>query len=232
MIEIRKGNERGHARHGWLESFHTFSFADYHDPVHRGFRKLRVINEDILEPGQGFAPHSHQDMEIVTYLLEGALEHKDSMGNTSVIHAGEVQRMSAGSGVTHSEYNASPTEKTHLLQIWIFTAQKGIEPGYEQKEFGFKGKKNRLRRIISPDGRDGSLTIHQDAEIYDASLAGGKSLGYSFLTGRYGWLQVIKGAIRVLGNQLEAGDGAGISKEETVQIKALTDVDFLLFDLD
>ena len=230
MIKVRKSQERGHFDHGWLKTYHTFSFADYQDPIYMGFKTLRVINEDRVQPGQGFGTHSHRDMEILTYVLEGALEHKDSMGNTSVIKPGEVQRMSAGTGVTHSEYNASKNEPVHFLQIWIFPSRMGLKPGYEQKAFGKEGKKNKLRLIASPDGREGTVTVHQDILMYDATLKTGKTLEHSvdFKTGQ--WVQLMRGKLNVNGQPLSEGDGASLEGEPSISFEADKAAEFILFD--
>ena len=231
MIQIRRSQDRGHFDDGWLKTYHTFSFAEYRDPKHIGFRTLRVINEDWIAAGQGFPPHSHQNMEIITYILEGALAHQDSMGNSSVIVPGEVQRMSAGSGVTHSEFNHSANGTTHLLQIWIRAERKGIDPGYEQKKFSDAGKTNKLRLVVSRDGRDGSVTIHQDVELYDAALDAGKSLVYEMPAARHAWIQVTQGKIEANSKSLNAGDGAAVSEEKTVRINSPGKSSLLLFDL-
>lgn len=232
MIQVRKSEERGHFDHGWLETYHTFSFDQYEDPKHVRFRTLRVINEDRVEPGQGFGMHSHRDMEIVTYLLAGALQHKDSLGNTSVIRQGEVQRMSAGTGVTHSEFNASEKEWVHLLQIWIFPAQKNLPPGYEQKDFGTPAPGNRLRRIASPDGTEGSLRIHQDAVIYDARLGKQGAVRHTLASGRGLWVQVFEGELTVNDTTvLKAGDGAAVEGVAENYFRTGNGAAFLLFDL-
>jgi hypothetical protein len=231
MIELRKGRDRGHANHGWLDSHHSFSFADYYDPQHMGYSSLRVINEDRVAPGAGFPTHPHRDMEIVSYVLAGALEHRDSLGNGSVIRPGDVQRMSAGTGVTHSEFNASRTEPAHFLQIWILPANQGIAPGYEQKHFSVEDKRDRLRLIASPDGRDGSVRLHQDARIYASVLLQGGSLRHGLPAGRRAWLQVVRGDLRLSQLILAAGDGARIQGEDTFDLMAVTDCEFLLFDL-
>jgi redox-sensitive bicupin YhaK (pirin superfamily) len=231
MIRIRPGHERGHASHGWLDSRHTFSFADYFDPAHTGFSVLRVINEDRVQPGAGFPTHGHRDMEIVSYVLDGALEHKDSMGNGSVIRPGDVQRMSAGTGVRHSEFNASPTEGVHFLQIWIVPKDQGIAPGYEQKRFEPAELDGRLRVIASPDGRDGSVTIHQDACVYAAKLADGARVSHDLAPGRRAYVQVTRGALEVNGARLVAGDGARIEAEASVTLGDAQDAEVLVFDL-
>ena len=218
MIRLRPADQRGHADHGWLNTYHTFSFADYYDPEHMGFRSLRVINEDWVHPGNGFGTHPHRDMEIVTYVLEGGLSHKDSMGNGSTILPGDVQRMSAGTGVLHSEFNHSKDESVHLLQIWLLPEKRGITPSYEQKNFSRDEKLNRLRLLASPDGRDGSVAIHQDAELLTSVLESGKSVNYELRPGRHAWLQVARGSVEVNGKQLQQGDGAAISEESKLTI--------------
>jgi redox-sensitive bicupin YhaK (pirin superfamily) len=227
MIRVRRAEERGHFDHGWLDTYHTFSFADYHDPDFMGFRSLRVINEDRVEAGRGFGTHGHRDMEIISYVLEGELGHGDSMGTGSVIRPGEVQRMSAGTGVMHSEKNASAMP-VHFLQIWILPERKGIAPSYEQKAFPASERENRLRLVASHDGRDGSLTIHQDVDLYTTNLRDG-SITFDFRPNRYGWLQVARGFITLNDQELRAGDGAAIEKESQVTIAG--DGEVLLFDL-
>lgn len=231
MIQIRKSGERGHFDHGWLKTYHTFSFSDYHDPKWMGFRTLRVINEDYVQPGQGFPTHSHRDMEIVTYVLEGALQHKDSMGNTSVIRPGEVQRMSAGTGVTHSEFNASDKEKVHLLQIWILPEKKGFAPSYEQRFFDSKGKENLLQLVASQKGEQGSVKIQQDVRIYDCSLEKGKSFSHALQSERAAWIQVIQGKVEMNQKTLMEGDGASIVKTPELHFSTHNEAKFLLFDL-
>jgi redox-sensitive bicupin YhaK (pirin superfamily) len=231
MITIRKATDRGHARHGWLDSRHTFSFADYHDPDQMGYRTLRVINEDRVEPGQGFGTHPHRDMEIISYVLEGALEHKDSMGTSSVIRPGEVQRMSAGTGVLHSEYNPSNTQPVHFLQIWMIPDKKNLKPGYEQKAFPAEERNNRLRLVASRDGRDGSLTIHQDAELYTTLLSKGGKVRHVLQPGRFGWVQVARGSVSLNGHPLNDGDGASVSGEKALELSATVDAEILIFDL-
>lgn len=231
MLQIRKSDDRGHANHGWLNSYHTFSFGNYYDPAFQGFSDLRVINEDRVQPGQGFGAHSHRDMEIVSYVLEGALEHKDSMGNSSVIRPGDVQRMTAGTGVTHSEFNASSAEVVHFLQIWLLPDRPGYEPGYEQKYFSPEEKRNRLRLIASPDGRDGSVSIHQDAYLYGALLDQGANVDHEFIPGRNGYLQLVRGTVTVNGQHLQTGDGAAIRDETHLTLWADEDAEILLFDL-
>lgn len=230
MIRIRKADERGHFDHGWLDTYHTFSFADYYDPEFMGFRALRVINEDRVEPGRGFGTHSHRDMEIVTYVLEGALEHRDSLGTGSVIRPGEVQRMSAGTGVLHSEVNPSPKESVHLLQIWILPERRGIKPEYEQKTFPADERKGKLRLVASHDGAEGSLKIHQDAKLFAATIKDGQTITYDLPSGRYAWLQVARGSIDLNGQTLNAGDGAAIQDERTLTLRG-RDAEVLLFDL-
>ena len=233
MITVRPSAERGHANHGWLDTYHSFSFDTYHDPAHMGFRSLRVINEDWVAGGKGFPPHGHRDMEIVTYVLDGALQHQDSMGNGSVIRPGEVQRMSAGTGVTHSEYNPSPTERLHLLQIWIKPEARGLEPSYEQKKFPAEGRRGRLQLVASRDAREGSVTIHQDAALYAAALAPKQAFTHNLGAGRHAWLQVARGAVTLNGVALKAGDGAAASDETALKIAGAgsSDSEILLFDL-
>ncbi len=231
MIEIRKAGDRGHANHGWLDTWHSFSFADYFDPAHMGFSVLRVINDDRIAPGAGFPSHGHRDMEIITYLLQGSLEHKDSMGNGSVIRAGEIQRMSAGKGVSHSEFNPSNTEEAHLLQIWIEPGQRGIVPGYEQKTFLPAEKRHRLRLLASPDGQDGSITINQDARLYATILEGDEELAYSITAGRRAYLHLARGRLEVNGIKLETGDAAKIWDENIRLISTTAGTEALLFDL-
>jgi hypothetical protein len=231
MIELRKSQDRGHFNHGWLDTWHTFSFADYHDPDHMEFRSLRVINEDRVEPGAGFPTHGHRDMEILTVVLEGAIEHKDSMGTGSVLRPGEVQRMTAGRGVHHSEYNPSKSDPLHLLQIWIHPDRKGLKPEYEQKAFPEKERAGRLRVVASPDGRDGSLTIHQDASVYTTILEAGQQVAHALAPGRHAWVQVARGDVLVNGRPLGAGDGAAVSDEKEVTLRASKPSEILLFDL-
>jgi hypothetical protein len=231
MIDIRRAEERGHADHGWLDTRHTFSFADYWDPRYPGFRGLRVINEDRVQPGQGFPTHGHRDMEIVSYVLAGALEHKDSMGTGSVIRPGDVQRMSAGSGVQHSEYNHSRDELVHFLQIWLLPAGRGLEPGYEQKHFPDAEKRGRLRLIASRDGAESSVTIHTDARIYASVLEPGQEVGHRLGAGRHAWIQVTRGAVTLDGHLLRQGDGAAVSGEPALAITGKEPAEILLFDL-
>ena len=232
MIYVRKASERGHINHGWLDTHHTFSFGDYHDPNHMGFRSLRVINEDWVQAGHGFPAHPHRDMEIITYVLEGSLEHKDSMGTGSVIRPGEVQKMSAGTGIRHSEFNHSKSEPVHLLQIWIVPEKSGIQPNYEQKVIPAEEKKGKLRLVASRDGRDNSVTIYQDAELYTTELAASQTVDYHPSEGRHSWIQVARGKVAVNGKILEAGDGAAIAQEAQVQIVGdAGQSELLLFDL-
>jgi redox-sensitive bicupin YhaK (pirin superfamily) len=231
MIAVRKAQDRGHAQHGWLESFHTFSFANYHDPKHMGFRDLRVINEDRVQPGRGFATHSHRDMEIVSVVLDGALEHADSMGNGSVIRPGEVQLMRAGTGVTHSEYNPSDRELVHFLQIWILPRQEGLAPAYAQREFPESERLGRLRVVVSPDGRDGSLHVAQDASLYAGLLREGERVEHALRPGRHAWVQVARGSLRLNGQSLEEGDGAAVRDEAKLELAGTTPSELLVFDL-
>jgi len=231
MVKIRKAKERGHANHGWLDTYHTFSFADYWDPRHMGWGPLRVINEDRVAGGTGFPTHPHRDMEIITYVLEGALEHRDSLGTGSVIRPGEVQRMSAGTGVRHSEYNASKTEPVHLLQIWIEPSRAGIAPGYEQKTFPESERRGKLRLIAAADGREGAVTIHQDAAVYATTLARGERVEHAVAAGRLGWLQIARGALLLNGERLDQGDGAALENERRVTLEGLEPAEALLFDL-
>jgi len=231
MITIRRANERGHAEHGWLDSYHTFSFADYHDPKHMGFQALRVINEDRVAPGQGFGTHGHRDMEIISYVLEGALAHKDSMGTGSVLRPGDVQCMSAGTGVRHSEFNGSDSEPVHFLQIWIIPDKAGYAPSYQEKKFSDDDKRGRLRLVASSDGRDGSLTIHQDAKLYAGLFSAGEQAKLELLPGRRAWVHVAKGALTVNGELLKAGDAAAIEKTSAVEISGQDAGEVLVFDL-
>lgn len=219
MFQIRKRTDRGFADHGWLRTFHTFSFADYQDPRHVQFRSLRVMNEDWIAAGQGFGTHPHRNMEIVTYVLEGALEHRDSMGNGEVLTPGEFQRMTAGSGITHSEFNPSNTDPVHLYQIWLYPNKRELEPSYEQKRFAPEEQRNRWRLVASENGADGSLLIHQDAAIYLATLDSCSSVSREIAPGRHGWLQVLRGQVRVSGIELEAGDGVAISDESSITVE-------------
>lgn len=231
MITLRRSEERGHANHGWLDSFHTFSFASYYDPAHMGFRALRVINEDRVQPAQGFGTHPHRDMEILSYVLEGALEHKDSMGNGSVMRPGDVQRMSAGTGVTHSEFNGSRTDRVHFLQIWILPEARGIEPGYEQKRFTDEDKRGRLRLVASRDGRDGSVTIHQDTSVYAGLLVDGDEARHALADGRHAYVHVAKGEVKLGETVLRAGDGAAVTGEKEIVLSGHGEGEVLVFDL-
>jgi redox-sensitive bicupin YhaK (pirin superfamily) len=231
MITIRHASERGQSRYSWLESYHTFSFAGYHDPRHMGFRDLRVINEDRVQPGGGFGTHSHRDMEIVSWVLGGVLEHKDSLDNGSLIRPGDVQRMTAGTGVTHSEYNHSCDEDVRFLQIWILPEQEGLKPSYEQKSFPEADRLNTLRLIASRDGADGSVTVHQNASLYSSILETGQSISHEPEPDRHLWLQLTRGAVTILGESLTQGDGAAISGEEIVKIRADQHAELLLLDL-
>jgi len=231
MIEIRPAEQRGRGDHGWLDSRHTFSFADYYDARFMGFGPLRVINEDRVQPGRGFGTHSHQDMEIISYVLEGALEHKDSLGNGSVLRPGYVQRMSAGTGVHHSEFNHSPSERVHFLQIWIIPDRPNLPPSYEERVFSDDEKRGRLRLIASRDGREDSVLVHQDVDLYSALLAAGDSLAHVPKPGRRVWIQVARGRVEVNGETLNAGDGAAILDEERIVIRGGSDAEVLLFDM-
>jgi redox-sensitive bicupin YhaK (pirin superfamily) len=231
MIDIITSDSRGAADHGWLKSKHTFSFADYHNPQMMGFAKLRVVNEDWIEAGQGFGTHPHRDMEIVTYMIDGALEHKDSMGNGSIIRPGELQRMTAGTGVFHSEFNHSQDEQAHLLQIWILPEHNGLEPGYEQKLFPSEEKQNQWRLVGSRDGRDGSLTIHQDVNLWSTELQQDHELDYAFDGRRRGFMQVVRGTVEVNGKQVSAGDAVATQDQDAISVRAVEDSELLLFDM-
>ncbi len=231
MITVRKASERGHADHGWLDTHHTFSFADYYDPKHMGFRALRVINDDRVTGGQGFGAHPHRDMEIISYVLEGGLAHRDSTGTDGVIRPGDVQRMSAGTGVVHSEYNASKSDPVHFLQIWLVPAERGIKPGYEQKTFPDAEKQGRLRLIASRDGRDGSVTIHTDAAVYAGLFDRGQTADLPIASGRHAWVHVARGAAKVNGRALGEGDGVSLSDEREVTIEGVDHAELLVFDL-
>ena len=231
MLRIRKSSDRGHANHGWLDTWHTFSFADYHNPREMGFSALRVINEDRVQPKMGFGTHGHRDMEIITYVLQGALEHKDSMGNGSVIRPGDVQRMSAGTGVTHSEFNHSPAEPLHLLQIWIEPNLRGVAPGYQEARFDDADKRNRLRLVASADGADGSVAIHQDARIFATRPEDGREVAHQMAPGRNAYVHVARGRAEVNGQAVSAGDGVKLSGEPAVRIKGVDAAELLLFDL-
>ena len=242
MITLRKATDRGHADHGWLDSWHSFSFASYHDPAHMGVGNLRVINEDRIAPGTGFGTHGHRDMEIVSYVLDGALAHQDSMGNgqagadtsgkaAGVIRPGDVQRMSAGTGVLHSEFNHSKDSATHFLQIWIIPERKGLKPSYEQKTFGLPDKANKLRLIGSRNGREGSVTIHQDVDLYATVLEHGESVTHSLATNRLAWIQVARGSVKLNGEVLQAGDGAAIESAGELRLEGEKTTEVLLFDM-
>ena len=231
MITIRRSNERGHANHGWLDTHFSFSFADYYDPNFMGFRDLRVINEDFVEPGQGFPKHGHRDMEIITYMISGELSHRDSMGNGETIRPNEVQRMTAGTGVLHSEYS-SPTDRTHLLQIWILPEKRNLQPSYEQKEFTTEEKQGKLKLIASRGGDDGSVHINQDVKVYASVLKEDEAAELELAEGRHAWIQLISGELEVNAERLQAGDGAAISEETALKLRSLKpDTEFLLFDL-
>ena len=231
MIQIRRSDERGHANHGWLDTHFTFSFADYYDAKHVHFRTLRVMNDDRVAGGGGFPMHPHRDMEIVTYVLEGALEHRDSMGNGSVIKPGDIQYMSAGTGVTHSEFNASETDPVHLYQIWMFPEKQGLQPAYGQKNFKEAEKRGKLRLLVSPDGRDGSVKIRQDNDLYATILGAGETVKHELKPERHAYVQVAQGSVTLNGKKLDVGDGAAISEEKTVEITGQDDAEVLLFDL-
>ncbi|TMA26026.1 MAG: pirin family protein [Deltaproteobacteria bacterium] len=231
MIALRRAKDRFHTKAGWLDSWHSFSFGDHYDPNYSGFRALRVINDDTVEPGQGFSAHQHRDMEIVSYVLEGALQHRDDLGTGSIIRPGEVQRMSAGTGVVHSEFNASHTEKVHFLQIWIVPEQKGIAPGYEQKKFAVEERRGKLRLLAAREPREAALTVHQDAAIYGALLASGERIEHALAKDRHAWLQVARGAVELNGQRLETGDGAAVSDERALSILGRGGAEILLFDL-
>jgi redox-sensitive bicupin YhaK (pirin superfamily) len=231
MFKIRRAEERGHADHGWLNSYHTFSFASYRDPNHMGFRSLRVMNEDRVAAGQGFGTHAHNDMEIVSYVLEGELEHKDSMGNGEVLRPGEFQRITAGTGITHSEFNPSANQATHFYQIWLIPERRGLEPSYEQKGFDPQGRENRWQLVASRNAKDHSLLIHQDANIYLADLDNGREMTFAIPSGRHVWLQVLRGSVEVNASRLSTGDAVAVSDEEAVTVKATADCELMLFDL-
>jgi quercetin 2,3-dioxygenase len=231
MMTLRKASDRGHAQHGWLDSHHTFSFADYYDPKHMGFRALRVINDDRVDGGQGFGAHPHRDMEIISYVLEGALAHKDSMGTGATIRPGDVQRMSAGTGVMHSEFNASKADEVHFLQIWLVPDTQGVKPDYAQKEFSEEEKRGRLRLVASPEGADGSLTIHTDARVYAGLFDKGEQTTFTLPENRYGWVQVARGTLRLNGIELGEGDGVALEQERALNIEGIDDAEILVFDL-
>jgi redox-sensitive bicupin YhaK (pirin superfamily) len=231
MLTIRKAEDRGHANHGWLNTYHTFSFANYYDPKHMGFRALRVINEDRVTSGAGFGTHGHRDMEIITYVLDGALEHKDSIGNGSVIKPGDVQRMSAGTGILHSEFNHSKTDSVHFLQIWLLPDTNGLPPSYEQQNFSPAKTPGKLQLVAAKNGRDGAVTVHQDVDLYAAVLKAGDRISHILKPQRHAWIQVARGAITLNGTPLETSDGAAISEETEVVIEATNDAEILLFDM-
>ena len=231
MIQFRKSGDRGHANHSWLDTHFTFSFADYYDPKHVHFRTLRVMNDDRVAGGGGFPMHPHRDMEIVTYVLEGALEHRDSMGNGSVIKPGDIQYMSAGTGVTHSEFNASDTEPVHLYQVWMFPEKQGLKPAYGQKSFSEPEKRGKLRLLVSPDGRDGSVKIRQDNDLYATVLGSGETVKHALKPERHGYVQIARGSVTLNGTRLDEGDGAAISTEKFVELTGVQDAEILLFDL-
>jgi redox-sensitive bicupin YhaK (pirin superfamily) len=231
MIQVRKAGERGHFDHGWLDTYHTFSFGDYYDPSQMGFRSLRVINDDRVQPGQGFGMHGHRDMEIVTYVLDGALAHRDSLGNGAVLHPGELQHMTAGTGVRHSEFNPSDQEWVHLYQIWLLPERQGLAPSYEQKAFPEEERRGTLRLVASPTGEHGALAIHQDAWLYLATLASGETVARALKPNRHAWLQVLRGQVALNGQPLAAGDGAAVSEEEKLEISGQRAAEIMLFDL-
>lgn len=231
MLRVRRANERGGGDHGWLTTRHTFSFADYFDPAYTSFRTLRVMNEDWVQPGTGFGMHPHRDMEIVTYVLEGALEHRDSLGNGDVLRAGEMQRMTAGTGILHSEYNPSSTEPVHLYQVWILPERKGLTPGYEQKRFDPEARRGPWQVVAARDGRDGSMIIHQDAQVLLAGLEPGQQLAYALQPGRHAWLQVTRGSLTVNSVDLSSGDGLAVSDERNLTLQAAAPAEVMLFDL-
>jgi redox-sensitive bicupin YhaK (pirin superfamily) len=231
MFEIRKASERGHENHGWLDSHHTFSFADYYDPRFMGFRALRVVNEDRVDPGKGFGTHGHREMEIISYVLEGSLRHDDSTGTGSVIRPGDVQRMSAGTGVRHSEFNASDVEPVHFLQIWIMPSAQGVKPSYEERRFGDAEKRGKLRLVASPDGGEGSLSLHADARVYAGLFDAGEKAALTLEPGRHAWVQIARGRAKVNGQELEAGDGIALVQEAKVEIEGVADAELLAFDL-
>lgn len=231
MFALRKSEDRGQARFGWLDSRHSFSFGSYYDPAHMGFGPLRVINQDVVNPGAGFGAHGHRDMEILSYVLSGALEHRDNMGTGSVIRPGDVQRMSAGTGVMHSEYNHSQTEPVEFLQIWIEPEARGLKPGYEQKHFAPADRRGRLALLASRDGRDGSLTMHQDAALYGGFFDGAEAAEYALTPGRGAWVHVVRGALDVAGQRLHAGDGLAVTDQPVLSLSGGTDAEILLFDI-
>lgn len=231
MITIRKAEDRGQADHGWLNSHHTFSFANYYDPQHMGFRHLRVINEDRVAPGHGFPTHPHRDMEIISYIISGSLAHRDSIGNTEVIGAGGVQRFSAGTGITHSEFNPSDTDPVHFLQIWILPEKQGLQPSYEQKIFPAPEKQGDWRKLASPDASDGAVKIHQDVELYATVIAPGERRIYALKPDRHAWIQVVRGTLTLNGTPLQPGDGVAVSQATQLTLEADTEAEVLLFDL-
>ncbi|MBI2806599.1 MAG: pirin family protein [Planctomycetes bacterium] len=231
MLKKRAANQRGHGQHGWLDTYHTFSFNDYHDPDYMGFRVLRVMNEDRVQPGQGFGTHGHRDMEIITYVLDGALAHQDNLGTGEVLRPGEFQRMTAGTGIQHSEFNASKTEPVHFYQIWIIPRQRGLPPSYEQRTFPVEERTNRLRLVASSDGRDGSLTVQQDVEVFLSTLGDSQQVAHELKPGRYAWLQVLRGAVLLNDLELVAGDGAAVTEEAALVVRATKPSEVMLFDL-
>ncbi len=231
MITIRRSQDRGHFNHGWLDTYHTFSFAGYRDPKHRGFHTLRVMNEDRVQPGEGFGTHGHKDMEIISYVLDGSLEHRDSMGNGSVLRAGELQRITAGSGILHSEFNPSTSEAVHLYQIWLYPRQENLPPSYEQMTVSEQEKRGRLRVVASADGRDGSLTIQQDADVFLGRIEPGPAVSHRFHGGHQGWLQVVRGELTINTQTLQEGDGAAIEDESNIELSSTTGAEVILFDL-
>lgn len=231
MLTVRKAEDRGHANHGWLNSYHSFSFANYYDPQHMGFRSLRVINEDMIAAGAGFPTHPHRDMEIITYVVSGAVAHKDSIGNTETIGTGGIQRFSAGTGITHSEFNPSRTESLHLLQIWILPEQQGITPSYEQKEFPAETKRGQWRPLANREATEGAAKLHQDATLYATILEPGERLTYTLKADRHAWVQIVQGTVTLNGTLLDKGDAAAVSQETELAFEASTDAEILLFDL-
>jgi redox-sensitive bicupin YhaK (pirin superfamily) len=231
MLQMRRSAERGHFDHGWLDTFHSFSFADYFDPDHMGFRSLRVINEDRIAGGRGFGMHPHRDMEIVTYVLAGSLQHRDSLGNGAVLRAGELQRITAGRGILHSEFNPNPGETVHLYQIWLLPRSRGLEPSYEEKKFDPAGRQGQFQLVADPEGQSGALHIQQDARIYLADLQPNQEIGHSLAPGRHAWLQVLRGKVQVGPHHLQAGDGVAFSQEPQVRVTAPEHAEVLLFDL-
>ena len=231
MLQVRRGNQRGYFDHGWLNTYHTFSFSEYYDPHWTQFRSLRVMNEDVVAPGQGFGMHGHRDMEIITYVLSGQLQHRDSLGNGDILRPGELQHMTAGSGIRHSEFNPSGSEPVHLYQIWLLPDRPGLTPRYEQTRFDPQEMAGKLRLVASPDGADGSLSIHQDARLYLATIDNGAAVRHTLSAGRHGWLQALRGNVDLNGERLAAGDGAAISDLEELRIEANGPAEVMLFDL-